>query len=685
MSDSIELSINERVNSSLYSDVINSYVDINAVVAKRNIVPGSYKETVVQATDQTLATLNAAGGQTLFTRLKLTPQVRNATLAQLAQIYFQYVIPANSLAVVAKKYANAATAEDEATDQCDTLQNNACQDTLRFKLFYDTGFSIASMVQLCLSADAKISTENFNYQQSLLTLNSIPDYATDGSNTESTLKSLIENPTSSGVGSGIVDVNLAVADNSSTHYWVKINKDIGIEGLIDLNKGNPLFHNFPIITRNFGELYLRLYMENFLRELKVVYLNKQRFPQANATGNLDLKNKELKFQSDVVQIGSTGVYHATLVNTNDSEFAGVVSIASTNGKSEDSLPYARLPADKPDFVYLNGDLWKVRLVNAIQNGLNDDKVQIIWKNISQPIYALNNISWKRFEIRKVEFDIEDYEDIKASQGKAGSYKCPVHLWRSKNFDQTNAASSSANALQTTLNAPNIDRLFICQPFSRDYPTFLPPLATTDINPQIHNNPVLPRTEDCLNSRTCERIYNVFVDTDKYSAPRDLIDSTNVPTLNKKLWLKSANTYGGAGALEKIQRGIDQIPGNSPLFLPNKFSYALELNEGGCFRRGFNSVLNGNYSPTVPINLQQSVQTSDDIYFSATYDTQAGSQGSDISNSWSGFCSVASYGPFTQSGAVASVHCLCDYILGFQFDPYGNLTDFGVSEYNGQGA
>ena len=44
----IEVSINERVNGQLYSDVINSYVDINAVTNTRNIVPGSLKETVVQ-------------------------------------------------------------------------------------------------------------------------------------------------------------------------------------------------------------------------------------------------------------------------------------------------------------------------------------------------------------------------------------------------------------------------------------------------------------------------------------------------------------------------------------------------------------------------------------------------------------------------------------------------------------
>ena len=117
----MEVSINERINSNLYSDVINSYVDINSVTQTRNIVPGSYKETVVQATDQTLATLNSAGGQTLFTRFKLTPQVRNATLAQLAQIYFQYVIPGTgpsgpSLGFIIQPWT--ATTKEDIDDLC---------------------------------------------------------------------------------------------------------------------------------------------------------------------------------------------------------------------------------------------------------------------------------------------------------------------------------------------------------------------------------------------------------------------------------------------------------------------------------------------------------------------------------------------------------------------------------------
>ena len=666
----MEVSINERINSNLYSDVINSYVDINSVTQTRNIVPGSYKETVVQATDQTLATLNSAGGQTLFTRFKLTPQVRNATLAQLAQIYFQYVIPGNSLGVIIQPWT--ASTKEDITDTTGEInfRNHGFNHKIHFKLFYDTGFSIASMVQLCMTADAKVSTENFNYQQSLLTLDSLPDMVTDNSTSETTLKSLVENPTYRGVGSGLIEHNCDESQNAGDNYLSLITQDIGIEGVIDLDKGNPLFHNFPIITRNMNELYIRLYMENFLRELKIVYLDKQRSPG------------KITFENFTGRIKATGggsyAQTATYTVVNDSTTPGTTNNTLTGdliAAQPECLPYQRLPADKPDLIYIDGKMYKIKLVNARNNAITTTNAIGFQQN--NPIYTLDNISWKRFEIRKVEFDIEDYEDIKASQAKAGTYKFPVHLFRSKNFDQTNAASSSSNALQTTLNAPNIDRIFITQPFSRDYYTFLPTLATTDINPQLHNNPVLPRTEDCLNARTVARIASVFVDTDKHAPPVDLIYSLDVPTTGKQLWLKGPNTYGGLAAFEKVQRG-SAIP-HEKVLIPNKYSYALELNEGGCFRRGYNSVIDGMYSPTVPVNLQQSVGTSADIYFdtSDTLDTAAQNILADNQN----FNAAVSYGHFMDSGAVASIHCLCDYIFWITFDAYGNMTDFGVSEYN----
>lgn len=652
----LEISINERVNSQLYSDVTNSYVDINSVLSRRNIVNGTYAESVVQCEDLTLTNLNSACGQNIFTRFKLTPSNRNATLAQLAQIYFQYQIPAGTLGFIFHEYTAEGTPED-ATDEAVAITAADITEHLKCKLFYDTGFSIASEVQLCLSADAKVSTENFNYQQSLLTLNSLPDFTTENSTTESTLKALVENENFHGVGSGLLDFTFASQSNdntmdlttNSTTKVAPIKSAISIEGNIDLNKGNPLFHNFPVITKNMGELYIRLRMENFLRELKIVYLNKSRVQLAN------------------------GSITAAEYKQNQA-----VKLTAGTAQTLDYLPYQRLPADKADFIYLNGRLFKVRLV--VLNANKDVAATAHFNNFTYGIPNLTNIQWTRFEMRKTEFDIEDYQDIVASQGKAGVYKFPVHIWRSKNFDQTNAASSSANYLQTIISAPNIDRIFYCEPLVNWCYTFLPTLPATDINPYLYNKQVLPRSEDALNSRAQERIFSVFTDTDKYSPSADLYNSTNIPTYNKTLYIKNGKIYGGSGAICKIQRN-NKVSNKSPIFLPNKFAYAIELNEGGCFRRGFNSVIDRMYSATVPCSIQQSLNTSENIYYDSNFATFGPNmdETKTLANfaDWNGF---ATYFNMPASGAVSSVHCLCDYIFKMKFDQFGNLTDFEISEY-----
>ena len=654
----LEISINERVNSQLYSDVTNSYVDINSVLSRRNIVNGSYAESVVQCEDLPLTNLNSACGQNIFTRFKLTPSIRNATLVQLAQIYFQYQIPANTLGFIFHEYTAEGLAEN-ADDEAVAITSSEISEHLKCKLFYDTGFSIASEVQLCLSADAKVSTENFNYQQSLLTLNSLPDFTTENSTTESTLKALVENENFHGVGSGLLDFtftsqsvgNTMDLTTNATTKVAPIKSDISIEGNIDLNKGNPLFHNFPVITKNMGELYIRLRMENFLRELKIVYLNKSRVQLANSS------------------ITSSAAAYAQ--NT-------PLKLTAGTAQTLDYLPYQRLPADKADFIYLNGRLFKVRLV--VLNANKDTSATAHFNNFTYGIPSLTNIQWTRFEMRKTEFDIEDYQDIVASQGKAGVYKFPVHMWRSKNFDQTNAASSSANYLQTTISAPNIDRIFYCEPLVNWCYTFLPTLPATDINPMLYNKQVLPRSEDALNSRAQERIFSVFTDTDKYSPSADLYNSTNIPTYNKTLYIKNGKIYGGSGAICKIQRN-NKVSNKSPIFLPNKFAYGIELNEGGCFRRGFNSVIDRMYSPTVACSIQQSLNTSENIYYDTNFATfgQNMDEPKTLANfaDWNGF---ATYFNMPASGAVSSVHCLCDYIFKMTFDQFGNLTDFGISEY-----
>ncbi|KAA6399858.1 MAG: hypothetical protein EZS28_004613 [Streblomastix strix] len=54
----------------------------------------------------------------------------------------------------------------------------------------------------------------------------------------------------------------------------KIPEDIIIAGVLDLNQLNPIFNSFPELTRNYASIYLQLWTQDFLQDLKVVRLNK---------------------------------------------------------------------------------------------------------------------------------------------------------------------------------------------------------------------------------------------------------------------------------------------------------------------------------------------------------------------------------------------------------------------------
>ncbi|KAA6355695.1 MAG: hypothetical protein EZS28_048778, partial [Streblomastix strix] len=46
-------------------------------------------------------------------------------------------------------------------------------------------------------------------------------------------------------------------------------------GVLDLNWLNPIFNSFLVLTRNYVSLFLQLLIQDYLQDLKVVWLNKQ--------------------------------------------------------------------------------------------------------------------------------------------------------------------------------------------------------------------------------------------------------------------------------------------------------------------------------------------------------------------------------------------------------------------------
>ncbi|KAA6370563.1 MAG: hypothetical protein EZS28_033909 [Streblomastix strix] len=71
-----------------------------------------------------------------------------------------------------------------------------------------------------------------------------------------------------------IDILVKAFDNIVNALNYLIPDDITIAGVLDLNQLNPIFNSFPVLTRNYASLYLQLWTQDFLQDLKVVYLNK---------------------------------------------------------------------------------------------------------------------------------------------------------------------------------------------------------------------------------------------------------------------------------------------------------------------------------------------------------------------------------------------------------------------------
>ncbi|KAA6309869.1 MAG: hypothetical protein EZS28_056422, partial [Streblomastix strix] len=90
----------------------------------------------------------------------------------------------------------------------------------------------------------------------------------------SPLESIIAGKRHCGVFIDIPLCDIDRAEAADTPYFYLIPHDITFSGVLDLNQLNPIFNSFPVLTRNYASLYLQLWVQDFLQDLKIVWLNK---------------------------------------------------------------------------------------------------------------------------------------------------------------------------------------------------------------------------------------------------------------------------------------------------------------------------------------------------------------------------------------------------------------------------
>ncbi|KAA6360608.1 MAG: hypothetical protein EZS28_043865, partial [Streblomastix strix] len=148
-------------------------------------------------------------------------------------------------------------------------------EVLKFWLGFSTACGPFQQIAICRDNTKLWETSIYAREQAINCSNSLSDLTVNNSVTVSPLESIVQGKRHCGV---FIDVPLdeVAAASGTTAYFYRYPKDITFSGVMDLNQLNPIFNEFPVLTRNYASLYLQLWMTDYLQDLKVVWLNKSR-------------------------------------------------------------------------------------------------------------------------------------------------------------------------------------------------------------------------------------------------------------------------------------------------------------------------------------------------------------------------------------------------------------------------
>ncbi|KAA6378305.1 MAG: hypothetical protein EZS28_026168, partial [Streblomastix strix] len=162
-----------------------------------------------------------------------------------------------------------------AVDIKQTTQKYNADEVLKFWLGFSTACGPFQQIAICRDNTKLWETSIYAREQAIICSNSLSDLTVNNSVTVSPLESIVQGMRHCGV---FIDVPLSevTAASATTAFFYRYPKDITFSGVMDLNQLNPIFNEFPVLTRNYASLYLQLWMTDFLQDLKVVWLNKSR-------------------------------------------------------------------------------------------------------------------------------------------------------------------------------------------------------------------------------------------------------------------------------------------------------------------------------------------------------------------------------------------------------------------------
>ncbi|KAA6371650.1 MAG: hypothetical protein EZS28_032824 [Streblomastix strix] len=602
---------------------------MSEVLRQASIHPQSFTLSRQEFFDQPVSQMTSDGQR--YTRAPLGAR-GNATcsMVQSCQVNWQITIPKNSLALqlnlaaspgvdvttpaIARARVNFNALDNPQTDWVRTMQIGAgdalqplCEDErIKFWIGYSTACGPFQQIAICKDNTKLWETSIYAREQAAIAANSLSDQCTNNSVSVSLLESVVRGRRHCGI---FLDISVKAFGNVAGAFNYQIPDDITIAGVLDLNQLNPIFNSFPVLTRNFASLYLQLWTQDFLQDLKVVWLNK----------------------SD------------TMMN--------------------EHLAYQMIPPEKPNLIYLLNTAstayrqFSVRLVN-MQGKPNTERKP------SNSISQIKDAKFTKLDINNVCFNMENEEAIidMIRVQKILNFPTQIIRTQSSNFP-FQGFSANGGSMQSIMSYSNIKAMFITFAMNQ-YPTWLFPVLFQKFNLVIDQRNLIPQEYVSLNPMVTGQMFECFVEQDLVSAPSDLCHSLNFQ--NKSINDADGSYYGKMGASyidrENIFYNTTLFWGSKAvkIYYPHKFMLAWKMTTDDSFIRGYNSSKMGartNIQVTLQGSLTQGIVDTDDIKFTAD----------ENQNNLLQFVATRAYPTPTNAQITPQMHYLCDAIIRFTFD------------------
>ncbi|KAA6391156.1 MAG: hypothetical protein EZS28_013318 [Streblomastix strix] len=452
----------QKLAQAQHSDYISSYSALNEVLRTASIHPQCFNISRVQFFDQPVTQLTSDGQR--YTRAPLGARGGGiCSMVQTCQVNWQITIPAGRLALQINKThggnlddmddANARVNftgdEDMQFNYLTAMVSGADGDTqqqfidtehIKFWLGYSTACGPFQQFAICKDNTKLWDTSIYAREQAVISANSLSDLCTNNSVSVSPLESIAAGKRRCGI---FIDIPVDAFSATAGRFNYLIPYPITFSGVLDLNQLNPIFNSFPVLTRNYASLYLQLWTQDFLQDLKIVWLNK------------------------------------------------------TNMVTNEHLAYQMIPPEKPDIIILRNrdnvayNSYAVRIVN-MEGKPHTEKFP------TSTISQIKDAKFDKLDISNISFNMENEEaiiDLIRAQ-KIINFPTQIIRTQSTNFPFGGFDENGGN-LQSIMSFANIKAMYMTFAMNQ-YPTWFFPVLLQRFGLIIDQRHLVPEAYTSLN-------------------------------------------------------------------------------------------------------------------------------------------------------------------------------------------